>query len=267
VTVTAGSAMDALADILDHPSNAFAILGKSLPRVVGYFIIFLVTKILVGLPTVLLRIVPLARMLFLKCMCREKILTQQELDEVYKDNTLIYGWEYPNLLLVITICFTYSTISPIILPFGALFFLGAFIVYKKQALFVYAPNYESGGLNFPSACHRTLIGLICGQITLIGYSILRVGFYQPAAMLPLPFYTLGMINFFKVMYEEPSSYLSLERAIDLDGQPTSRETPRQDVYRQPVLTEAATRPYKYRRSGDDESVMSEGMSVLNEKVV
>lgn len=43
------------------------------------------------------------------------------------------------------ICFTYACISPIILPIGAIYFLAALIVYKKQILLVYAQEYESGG--------------------------------------------------------------------------------------------------------------------------
>ena len=125
-----------------------------------------------------------------------------------KYSQLWYGWEYPNrtclcfllccflfplsrypflklsfccfvsVLLVIVICFVYSCISPIILPVGAVFFLGSWLVYKNHILIVYNPIYESGGTMFPMACHRTLIGLVCGQLTLIGYSIMRFGFYQ-----------------------------------------------------------------------------------------
>ena len=36
-TVTAGSILESLGEILEHPSNILAILGKSLPNVVGYF--------------------------------------------------------------------------------------------------------------------------------------------------------------------------------------------------------------------------------------
>lgn len=164
---------------------------------------------------VLLRPGYLIRMLLLKMFCREKTLTQQELDEMHKKKTLSYGWEvsqfehyllafreqmtccilttsltmvrfllyfsnqYPTQLLVIVICFTYSVISPVILPIGALYFLGAFIVYKKQVLVVYSPTYESGGAMFPAACHRTLIGLSCGQVR-HSTSVLR----QTNAMTP-----------------------------------------------------------------------------------
>lgn len=94
---------------------------------------------------------------------------------------LWFGWEYPNLLLVIVICFVYSCISPIILPVGAAFFLCSWLLYKNQILLVFSPTYESGGTMFPMACHRTLIGLVCGQLTLIGYSIIRGGFYQASS--------------------------------------------------------------------------------------
>jgi len=40
ITVTAGSVLDSLGEIVEHPSNILAILGKSLPTVVGYFLTF-----------------------------------------------------------------------------------------------------------------------------------------------------------------------------------------------------------------------------------
>ncbi|CAN0251278.1 unnamed protein product, partial [Ectocarpus sp. 13 AM-2016] len=53
---------------------------------------------------------------------------------------------YPTLLLVLVVCFVYAVISPFIMPAGALFFALAYLVYKYQALYVYVPKYESGGV-------------------------------------------------------------------------------------------------------------------------
>lgn len=61
ITVTAGSILDSLGEIIEHPSNILAILGKSLPNVVGYFATFVMTKMLAGLPMILLRLPALAR--------------------------------------------------------------------------------------------------------------------------------------------------------------------------------------------------------------
>ena len=178
ITVTAGSLWKSAADILARPSAGLEILGNSLPTVVGYFIALIITKILGGLPLVILRLGALSRYLLLRLITRDELLTQRELDQVYRAEPLLYGWEYPTQLLVIVICFTYACISPVILIFGAFYFVGALMVYKKQVLYVYSPSYESGGKLFPIVCDRTIVGLICGQLTFIGYSIIRGGHYQ-----------------------------------------------------------------------------------------
>lgn len=83
ITVTAGSILDSIGEIIEHPSNMLSILGKSLPNVVGYFATFIMTKIFAGLPMILLRFGPLMRMVFIKTCFREKYMTQAEKDEAY----------------------------------------------------------------------------------------------------------------------------------------------------------------------------------------
>lgn len=268
VTVTAGSILDSLAEILDHPSNAFAILGESVPTVVGYFVMFVMTKILAGLPFILLQVGPLLKRTISTLMCRDRVLTQRELDEEYQPIPLDLGQEYPNQLLIIVIMFTYATISPVILPVGALYFLAAFVVYKKQLLLVFSSTYESGGVFFPTACHRTLVGLVAAQVTLIGYTVLRQGFYQPLVLLPLPFYTVAMMTSFKHLFEDPGKYLSLERAIDLDKRNVEHPIKFFDatVYRQPNLVPKDLEAMPYRRAESDQSD-APGAEVAIEKVV
>jgi len=246
ITVTAGSLWSALSQVVDHPGKILDILGKCFPTVVGYFVTFLMTKTLAGLPIVMMRFVALVRMLFLKLCFRQKFLTQRELDEVYKNPKLLGGYEYPNQLLVIIICFTYACISPVILPVGAIYFLGALLVYKKQVLLVYAPDYESGGTMFPAVCHRTLIGLICGQITSLGYTIIREGFYQAIVLLPLPFITFIMMQSFQRCYVGPGSQLSLEKAVELDKDSMVKIHFREDFFKQPILAEGIIEPMPYR---------------------
>lgn len=83
VSVTAGSILQSLADIINHPSNILSLLGDSLPTMVGYFVALLVTKIMAGLPLIFLRFGALFRMLLLNLLARsEKKVTQRELDWV-----------------------------------------------------------------------------------------------------------------------------------------------------------------------------------------
>mmetsp|Transcript_413 Transcript_413/g.433 ORF Transcript_413/g.433 Transcript_413/m.433 type:complete len:231 (-) Transcript_413:386-1078(-) len=196
------------------------------------------------------------RALFMKVFFSEQTLTQRELDQIYKKRNLHYGWEYPNQLLVIVICFTYSCISPVILPVGAVFFIASLLVYKYQVLFVYTPIYESGGIMFPSACNRTLVGLICGQVTLLGYTLIVQGYYQPLALLPLPMITLKMIDSFKKSYEDPSKHLSFERAMKLDRNATAHVDFSKTGYRQPVLLTGQAEPEPYRRQPSEAKIMN-----------
>jgi len=253
ITVSAGSIWDALYKIVDHPGNAFAILSASFPSVVGYFVSLLMTKTLAGLPIVMLRVTDLGRYLFYKLCFRERKMTQRELDNIYKPAMLQYGYEYPTQLLVIVICFTYACISPVILPFGAAYFLFALVVYKMQVLYVFSSKFESGGAMFPSVCNRTLIGLICGQLTLIGYMLTMHGFTQFIFLFPLPILTFKVMQSFKSTYAHSSLRLSLKSAKDLDEQHHSVVTTfESDCYRQPCMKERTTGPMPYRRmKGDD----------------
>ena len=276
VSVTAGSLLKSLAGILDRPSMILQLLGESLPTMVGYFVALLVTKILAGLPMIFLRFGALSRMLLLKTLSDERKLTQRELDAVYRLENVQYGWEFPTQLLVVVIVFTYAIICPVILPFGFLYFLGALMVYKKQVLYVYSPVYESGGAMFPTAVQRTLFGLVCGQMTMLGYLTTRGCFYQLFFLSPLPIITLIGMNYFYKTYAEPSTRLSLERARECDrisslrnednievgttgldrGEESRLRTFDRSAYRQPVLTELAAEPWTYRRGVEDEETVT-----------
>lgn len=100
ITVTAASIWNSLAGVIDHPTYVLEIFSSVLPTVVGYFVSLLLTKLFAGLPMVLLRVGALSRMLFLRSIFSEKYLSQKELDEVYRPQMLLFGWEYPTQLLV-----------------------------------------------------------------------------------------------------------------------------------------------------------------------
>jgi hypothetical protein len=92
ISITAGSIWRSVYDIIDKPYNCLVILGKALPKVAGYFISLLLTKILAGLPMVLLRFGALARMLLLKALFNESLMTQREVIVLRKKT--FYRFEY-----------------------------------------------------------------------------------------------------------------------------------------------------------------------------
>lgn len=240
--VTAGALWTSLAVIIDHPQKLLMILGETLPKLAGYFISLLLTKTLAGLPMVLLRIGALSRMMFLRSCFNKKRLTQRELREVYRKQPIYYGWEYPTQFLVIIICFTYACITPFILPVGALYYFVALLVYKKQALYVYTPTYESGGRMFPQAVSKTLFALLISQLTFIGYTLIRKGVFQIILLAPLPFLTVFFTMYINHRYVEPSKKLSLERAVKIDSLSDQSPYFSEEAYQQPVLTKKASVP-------------------------
>jgi len=222
------------------------ILGQTVPTVVGYFIALLITKILVGLPFIMLRFDALFRLMCIKLCCKREMMTRRELDEVKRKQMFWYGWEYPTQLLVIVIVFTYACISPIIFPVAAIYFMFALLVYKKQVLYTYTPVYESGGMMFLTVCDLTLIGLITAQATLAGYILIRTAYWELLSIIPLPWLTYRMMKFFQKSYAEPAKGLNLEIAIELDKAGDYIATFKEDNYRQPVLTETKAEPNLYR---------------------
>ena len=96
---------------------------------------------------------------------------------------------------------------------------------------------------------RTLVGLICGQMTFLGYVILRQGVYQPLLLFPLPFVTTSVMRKFEKLYINPSTHLSLQRAQQLDCDEREmilRKDFSKDTFRQPALATEAVCPLPYR---------------------
>jgi len=229
VTVTASSVWDSLSTIIDDPKNVLMQLGHSVPTVVGYFISILLTRILASLPLAMLRFTSLIRMSFIKCCFREKKMTQREVDFVYRKEMLNYGFEYPMQLFVVVICFTYACITPIVLIFGALCFLSSLVFFKQQVLVAYTRIYESGGKFFPSAITRTLVGLMGGQLILMGYLLIRRALMQTLGIFPLPFLTFYMITVFKSNMNR-AKQLTVDIASTLDENMTFDSIPIKHYY-------------------------------------
>jgi hypothetical protein len=124
---------------------------------------------------------------------------------------------------------------------------------------------------FPDACGYMLFGLLCSQMTLLGYCVIRQCFYEPLMLMPLPFITIWVSRYFRHNFGEASRQLSLERAVERDRLSSLKamQTVKRDghvdepslderralfdskLYRQPVLTSAMIEPLSYRRNEPD----------------
>jgi hypothetical protein len=142
----AGSIFGALAEAIKNPASIITLVGKSLPGVSVFFLNYVITSLLSGVPLMMLRIVPLIIYKLYRMIFGETKLTRRMLVEgPLADNAIDYGTTLPGVLYVLCIVLTYWVIAPILQAVGALFFGAAMIAWKYYLMYIVVPNYESGG--------------------------------------------------------------------------------------------------------------------------
>eukprot|EP01041_Mallomonas_annulata_P001199 gene1199-2331_t len=264
VTITVGSLdlSQQIVQIISDPKQLVDILGGSLPGVSIYFANLIIVKIFASLPLELLRIWPLVSILCVKsCMDKKKCTRRDLRSGAFSDPPMLYGYIYPNQMMVLMIIVTYASIAPLLMPFGLVFFAFSYVMYKYQLLYVYINSYQSGGYMWYAVFNRSMVALMLGSLTLVGYlglqlknSLFSGPFY---AIIPLPAFILYFWYYCDNKFKSPSENLSLEFAVELDRMNRTQKSSPMDssfspsLYRQPSLAEglAAAEPYRRSRRG------------------
>eukprot|EP01127_Copromyxa_protea_P024303 TRINITY_DN9477_c0_g1_i1.p1 TRINITY_DN9477_c0_g1~~TRINITY_DN9477_c0_g1_i1.p1 ORF type:complete len:319 (-),score=44.40 TRINITY_DN9477_c0_g1_i1:30-986(-) len=115
-----------------------------------------------------------------------------------------------NHTFIFLLVMTYCTITPIIVPFGLLYFGGSYFVDKHTLLFFGQPKEDLCGLMFPVAFNQLCATLCCYNLVMFGY-FLGAGFGPGIAVTVLT--TSGCILFWiymSVKWENIGFYGSLE---------------------------------------------------------
>eukprot|EP00611_Tribonema_gayanum_P023537 TRINITY_DN496_c0_g1_i6.p1 TRINITY_DN496_c0_g1~~TRINITY_DN496_c0_g1_i6.p1 ORF type:complete len:942 (+),score=353.08 TRINITY_DN496_c0_g1_i6:140-2965(+) len=225
VTTVAGSLFDVLNKIANHPSDSFTLLGETLPKVAGFFCDYVTIRALTTTSLELIR-VPALLVAWIRS-CTPLSNTKRDADRVVcglrtYDNpgSFYYGQTFAQDLLVLTLIMTYACIAPVILVPGLLFFGIAQVVYRHQLLYVYVPDFESGGAFFPLVFRRFVFALVTAQATMLGMFLLKNGLAQVYAMAILMVVTYVYKGKMRALYEPVAETLPLEiaTALDLDRQ-------------------------------------------------
>ena len=133
VLVLSGSVFTSIANIIASPTSAVTLLGAALPTVSVFFINFMITQLLSGIPSLLLRLSPLATFKLYKMLFKESQLTQRMLFEgPLADSSVSYGTVLPAMLYVLTLAVVYWVIAPILSAIAAVFFVLTYLAYKYQ---------------------------------------------------------------------------------------------------------------------------------------
>ncbi|KAG2178083.1 hypothetical protein INT43_003336 [Umbelopsis isabellina] len=171
-----------LQDIIQNPSAVANLLATTLPQVAPFFINYVILQGILLMPLNLLLIGALiVRGFNYLFLCK----TPRDYAEARAPQNFMYGWSYPTPLLMFVVVLEYSTVAPLILLFGTVYFAMAFLVYKYQLLYVYFHPYETAGAAWPMIFPRIITGMIIFQLTMTGLFFLKRYITLGALCIPL----------------------------------------------------------------------------------
>lgn len=215
--VAAGSVFSSITDAVDDPSSIVSLLGTALPQVSVFFINFTITKLLVGVPMLLLRIGPLVVFQLLKVVYGNRLTNRQLLEGPLCAQSVPYGVVIPTFLYVALVMVIYWVIAPILLGVCTLFFGFSYLAWKRNFLYVIKRKYESGGIYWYGLYGYTMSFLIVSAITMLGYFSIKLGAAQAPLTLPLPFIIILVWRQMDSKFKVISENLPFSTAVDIDN--------------------------------------------------
>ncbi|KAG2500669.1 hypothetical protein HYH03_001435 [Edaphochlamys debaryana] len=142
------------------PGEIFSLIGSYLPTSSNYFINMVMFRAMVTVPLRMLwphigiRMYLLRRYLRLSC-----VITAREKAALMAPVSPRYGFEIGMIMLIFLITSGFAVVSPLILPFGILYFVIAWLLWRWSLLYVYVRKYESGGTFWPWVFSRVMVSL------------------------------------------------------------------------------------------------------------
>jgi len=244
----AGSIFGALTDAIDDPASIVSLLAKALPGVATFFLNFLLTLLLSGVPFTLLRIAPAVIYKLYRSCFNERKLTRRELVEgPLTEVTADYATLLPKFLYVFCIGVTYWVIAPIVVFVAGLLFAANYAVYKYQLCYVFVNKNETGGLFFYKLYNFSMTGLLASAVTMVVYLAIKEGEVVAPLLLPLPILIACVWRYTEEKFKTLSRGLSLAEALRVDSRSSKSDvtagtsaradiaTFRYDFFQHPVL--------------------------------
>jgi hypothetical protein len=84
-------------------------------------------------------------------------------------------------------------------------------------MYVYLPNFESGGVYFPKVFSWTIVAMFIFQLTIAGIVSLKQAPIQAAMLIPLPIITVGFYFYCMKHFNQPAKFLTAFEAKKLLG--------------------------------------------------
>lgn len=163
----ANALLSSIGKLIDNPAKAMKVLAKFMPKASTFFINYMVLQAFSGTGKLVLGLTRLAlQMIYLRLSS-----TPRAVWSVYLSlEPTRWGVLFPTNVIIFAIGITYSTISPLILPFTALYFILVVPIYRYMFLYVYeTPEHINlQGRAFANAIYYTFVALYLYELTMMG---------------------------------------------------------------------------------------------------
>ncbi|GAA6030870.1 hypothetical protein JCM8097_008916 [Rhodosporidiobolus ruineniae] len=200
-----------LQEISESPAGVLSKLATTLPESRNFFVSYVMFAGIALMPLQLLELASVVpRAVYALFFTR----TPREHAELNAPTQINLGIVYPQALLIWTLGMTYSIITPIILPFAAIYFGLAYLVYKYRLLFVFYRPYESRGQAWPLAFNRVGTGLFIFQLFMLGLFVTKKAFLLSGLMIPLLLSTVYTSYHLGQTYSPLSRFVNLSQACE-----------------------------------------------------
>ncbi|KAI8825638.1 uncharacterized protein EV422DRAFT_134538 [Fimicolochytrium jonesii] len=195
------------AEFLRNPISIVNLTVSLLPSAASFYITYIILNLMM-FPLELLR----PGVMLLQFIGRWVCQTPRDFHGLsILSSSLNYGMLYPIHVLIFVIVICYSTIAPIILVPGSLYFALGWFVFRNQLLFVYVKEWESYGYHWVLAFHRCTVGLGIYQVLIVGLLALKNSPTASALCAPLVGFTIVFHIYCRKIFGKRSHLIPLDR--------------------------------------------------------
>jgi len=160
---------DRLSHYIYSPGDFVKAVAASVPPQSNFYINYVSVSCITQSILLLLR--PLDPLIF---FIMTKVISTPKKD-LEKPPTYPYSSIYGQTSIIFLVVLTYSTISPLILPFGIIYFGLSYLTVKYNIIYVFKQDYEGGGIMWPIMFNHICFGVGLYQITITG--VLSINFF------------------------------------------------------------------------------------------
>ena len=177
-SIFASGVFSVLTEIISRPDRIPSLLAYALPRQVTYFISYVMILSLSGFALSLLQPKAILKYVIGMAFAKTERDRYRALD---RSGFIHYAPEYSYHCLVFVLVSVYSTVNPLIVPFGCIYFGLAYITERHNILYYYPITPPLEARYFPSVFTRLVWAILIFQISVA--AILGLSEFPAAAAI------------------------------------------------------------------------------------